>query len=72
MANTENMHPVQQARKQQGLNREGLAFKAGVTVRTIERIEAAQVMPHEVTKRSIARVLGTTPSDLWPEQEAAA
>lgn len=70
-ANTNDMHPVRRARLAQNLTREGLAWKAGVTVRTVERIEAGRVMPHLVTRRAIAVVLDFDPSDLWPEKEAA-
>ena len=72
MANINNVHPVRQARKEQNLTREGLAFKAGVTVRTIERVESGQVMPHRVTRRAIAAVLGSDPAELWPDNEEAA
>lgn len=62
-----NVHPVALARKQLNLPREGLAFKAGVTVKTIERIERGETTPHRVTQRAIAKVLGCDPSELWPE-----
>lgn len=65
------VHPVAQARAEIGLPREGLAFKAGVSVKTIERIEKGAVTPHRVTQAAIADVLGCQPSDLWPERKAA-
>lgn len=36
---TARQHPLRTAREAQGLSREGLAFKAGVSMRTLERIE---------------------------------
>lgn len=65
------MHPVATARSEMRLPREGLAFKAGVSVKTIERIESGQVTPHRATQRAIAAVLGCEPTDLWPLPEAA-
>lgn len=69
--NNSTMHLVRAARQKQNLTREGLAYKAGLTVRTIERIEAGQVMPHRVTRRAIAAVLDMDPDHLWPQKEAA-
>ena len=64
------MHPVRATRQAQGRQREWLAFKAGVTVRTVERIEAGEVDPHRVTKRAIAEALGVAPSVLgWPDAD---
>jgi len=70
VANSDNMHPVRQARERLGRQREWLAFRAGVTVRTVERIEAGDVDPHRVTKRAIAEALGVAPSALgWPDAD---
>lgn len=66
-----NVHPVTAARQARRLSREGLAFKAGVSMKTIERIELGQTTPHRVTQRAIADVLGYEPTDLWPAEEAA-
>jgi len=58
---------VRNAREAAGLPVEGLAFKAGMTVRTIERIEAGQVTkPHRATARAIADALGLELADLQP------
>lgn len=65
-------HPVTLARQRIDLSREGLAFKAGVSFKTIERIETGRVIPHRLTQRAIAGVLNCDPADLWPEEETAA
>jgi DNA-binding XRE family transcriptional regulator len=65
------VHPVAIARQEKNLPREGLAFKAGVSVKTIERIERGEVIPHRTTRRAIAAVLGLDPSELWPTEVAA-
>ena len=66
------VHPVTQAREEMGLPKEGLAFKAGVTLKTIERIErGGPGTPHRLNRRAIAEVLGRDPADLWPEKRAA-
>jgi transcriptional regulator with XRE-family HTH domain len=59
------------ARKQAGLSPEALAFKAGVSVKTLERLEGpGDVTPRRATARMIAHVLGTTPGALgWPEAD---
>lgn len=65
-------HPVAAAREGLRLSREGLAFKAHVSVKTIERIERGETTPHRNTRESIARVLRCKAHELWPELEAAA
>jgi DNA-binding XRE family transcriptional regulator len=52
------VHPVAIARQEKNLPREGLAFKAGVSVKTIERIERGEVV-------------GLDPAELWPTEIAA-
>jgi predicted transcriptional regulator len=44
---------IQQRREGLGLSREGLADRAQVTLRTIERIEAGEVTPQRSTLRVI-------------------
>jgi transcriptional regulator with XRE-family HTH domain len=68
-----DVSPVQEAREAIGLSREGLAFKAHVSVKTIERIERFEGgLPHRATRQAIARVLRCKPADLgWPEEIAA-
>lgn len=62
------MHPVRAAREAIGLTREGLAFRTGLTVRTIERVEGGHVDPHRVTRRAIAAALECSVADLgWPD-----
>jgi transcriptional regulator with XRE-family HTH domain len=58
---------VREARERLGLSREGLAFKAGVSLKTIERIERGEGMPHRSTRQVIARVLDVAPEDIFPE-----
>lgn len=64
-------HPVRQAREAAGLSREGLAFKAGVSLRALERIEAGQVTPRRATLRAIATVLDVPAETLGDDREAA-
>lgn len=65
-------NPVRAARERKGVTREWLAFKAGLTVRTIERIEGGQVEPQRATRRVIAAALECDVTDLgWPEEAVA-
>lgn len=65
-------HPVRTAREAKGHTREWLAFRTGLTVRTIERIEGGHVDPQRVTRRAIAAALECDTADLgWPEEAAA-
>lgn len=63
---------IQQAREAAGLSREGLAYKSGSSLRTIERIESGEVTPHRATIRAIAAALGVDPIsfDAVPEKAA--
>lgn len=63
--------PLRAARDRRGMSREELAFKAGVSLKTIERLEAGQVEPRRATQRVIADVLECDPAVLWPVEEAA-
>lgn len=72
---TSGAHPVAVHRESQDRSREWLADQAGVSVRTIERIELGEVAkPHRVTRRAIANALGVDATQLWPvtPQRAAA
>jgi transcriptional regulator with XRE-family HTH domain len=59
------------ARERHGLSREGLAFKAGVSIKTIERAEFGVGIPRRATQKVIADVLGCEPDDLFEIKEAA-
>ena len=48
---------IQQSREAVGLSRIGLAYKAGVDLRTIERIEAGKVNPRPATLVVIEQAL---------------
>jgi transcriptional regulator with XRE-family HTH domain len=61
---------VRQAREGLGLSREGLAFKAGLSLRSVERIEAGDTNPHRATVRAIAAALECDPADLAPAEAA--
>lgn len=68
----EALHPVAVARQELRLSREGLAFKANVSVKTIERIERGETpVPFRNTQASIARVLRRKAHELFPEEMAA-
>ena len=51
---------------------EGLAFAAGVSVRTVSRVESGEHTPSLDTLSSVATALGTTAAALLSEPEAAA
>lgn len=68
----EGIHPVRRAREERGLTREGLAWKAGVALRTVDRIESGDVTPHRLTQEAIARVLGAKRNELFPDEPVAA
>lgn len=60
MARHSSAHPgtsIRETREAIGLSRLGLAYKAGVDPRTIERIEAGQVRPRRATLTVIEGVL---------------
>ena len=64
---------IQRAREgADGLSREGLAYKSGISLRTIERIEAGEVTPHRATIRAIASALNVDPVSFEPVAEKAA
>ena len=49
-----------QTRKQKGLTQEELAYRANVTVRTIQRIESGDSVPRAFTVKALAEALGVT------------
>jgi transcriptional regulator with XRE-family HTH domain len=51
-------------REQRGRSQEALAHDAGVTLRTLQRIERSQANPTWSTVRRIARALGVTLTEL--------
>jgi XRE family transcriptional regulator, regulator of sulfur utilization len=51
-------------RTRKGLTQEDLADLAGVTVRTIQRIENGSTSPRPYTLRALAKALGTAPESL--------
>jgi ribosome-binding protein aMBF1 (putative translation factor) len=63
-ANASFESPVRAAREAAGLSPEGLAYKAGLSLRTVERIEGGQVTPRRATIRVIADVLGVEADSL--------
>jgi transcriptional regulator with XRE-family HTH domain len=65
--------PLAAARQAKGLSREGLAFKANVSFKTVERLEKGETpTPRRATAQVIADALGVAPTDIWPELEMAA
>jgi transcriptional regulator with XRE-family HTH domain len=51
-------------RRARGLSREGLAYFAGLNVRTVERLETGVHPPRRATKVVLAAALGVQPSEL--------
>lgn len=65
--NRQNGHvnsPIRLAREAASLSREGLADRAGVSLRTLERIEAGESTPRRATVAVIAQALGVEPEEL--------
>ena len=48
---------IRRHREAVGLSREGLAYKAGLSIKTIERIEGGKNEPRRATLAVISRVL---------------
>lgn len=64
---------IRDERKAQGLSPEGLAFKAGVSLKTVERIETGAITePRRATLKVIVDALGLEPTDfgLWNGEAA--
>ncbi|RYY96296.1 MAG: helix-turn-helix domain-containing protein [Chitinophagaceae bacterium] len=60
-----------EARKRRGLTQEDLADAAGVTVRTIQRIESGDTVPRAFTVKALAEALGVPFESLQPVPERA-
>lgn len=67
-ANATSGPAIRRAREKAGLSREGLAYKAGLALRTVERIEAGDVQPRRATLTVIEQALAAADA----EAEAAA
>jgi ribosome-binding protein aMBF1 (putative translation factor) len=63
---------IRAAREAADLSREWLAAKAGVSLRTIERIEAGDVAPQRSTLAAIEAVLDRETPEPVPAQEEVA
>ena len=62
-----NLHPLARTRIEKGVTKEGLADRAGLSLRAIERIESGENYPRRSTQTVIAMALGVDPTDIWPE-----
>lgn len=60
---------LRELRKQRGLSQSALAQLAGVTQQAVAQYEAGRVPLLPIAQR-LARALGVTVYDLWPEQDA--
>jgi ribosome-binding protein aMBF1 (putative translation factor) len=67
-----NADRIRRAREAVELSTTGLAYKAGLSLRTIERIEAGEVKPRPSTLRVIAWALDVDERELWDELEEVA
>lgn len=65
------MNPIRAARERAGVSREELAFKAGLSFKTLERIERGDSKPHRATLQVIAHALRIPVEDLNGDEEAA-
>lgn len=61
---------IRRLREERGMSMEALAYKAGVTLNTITRLELAQSEPGWMTVRKVAEGLGITLGELAAEVEA--
>ncbi len=52
-------------REESGLSQEDLGLLAGISTRSVSRIELRQVTPHASTLRRIAVALGESPDFFW-------
>lgn len=66
MPNDRQVNALETRRRARGLSREGLAADAGVSLRTVERLERDEVTPHRATAQVLAVVLETSVEDLFP------
>jgi len=55
-------------RKSKGITQETLSEISGVTVRTIQRMESGQVVPHMHTLKLIAEALDISPDDIYKNE----
>jgi DNA-binding XRE family transcriptional regulator len=65
---TNARHPLAELRAQRGLSREVLGSLAGVSARTIYRIETTGGLPQRATARVLALVLGVEDSEIFPDR----
>ena len=62
--------PLRAAREAAGMSPEELAFRAGVSLRTIERIEREGVSPRRATVTVLAMALGIDPHEIQAQEAA--
>ncbi len=55
---------VKRLRDERALTQEELAYKAGLTVAALSRIERNNAEPRPTTRRKLAEALGVDPSEL--------
>lgn len=71
-ATADVLHPLRVVRLARGMSTMEVAFRAGVNLRTVERIEAGEIAsPRRSTLKVIADALGCEPEDLQPTEAAA-
>lgn len=61
--------PLQAARSQRGLSQEALAYRAGICVATLRRVERGLVSPTRGTRRLLADALNLPASQLFAERD---
>jgi transcriptional regulator with XRE-family HTH domain len=60
---------LRRLRRSKGLSMADVARLSGVSWRTIQRIETGKSRPHRPTRDAIARALGVSRTDIWPEDD---
>jgi DNA-binding XRE family transcriptional regulator len=63
-------HPLKTLRRAQGLAQYGLAALAHVSPSTILAAEKWGYVPSAPIRERLARALGASPQDIWPENNA--
>lgn len=69
MVNLNAVNNIKQLRQQSGVSQEELAGKAGLSLRTVQRVENGETEPRGDTLKRIANCLNVAPADLLKKQD---
>lgn len=65
------MNKLQKVRKEKGLSQLKLSMMTGIAPGDISRIENGWVKPYPGWRKRLARALGTTEAELFPDEEVS-